>query len=87
LGKSIIYTEYTKAINFTTLKQRTAWQKLPISNWLYESYSLSETLHDELKKPDQKLSYQYIFLHINTVDQQLLKGGVRLAGLLNSIFS
>ena len=85
-GQELSYTEYTKAINFTTSKQRTAWQKLPLSNWFFDSYSLSEALHRELNKPDIKLSYQYSFLHLNTLNEQLLKGGVRLAGLLNDIF-
>lgn len=86
-GQELSYTEYTKAINFTTAKQRSAWQKAPISNWFFESYNLSEELHQELKKPDQRLSYEYNFKHIKTVNDQLLKGGVRLAGLLNEIFS
>ena len=37
-------------------------------------------------KPDDKLGYDYNFRYINTVNQQLLKGGVHLAGLLNEIF-
>jgi S1/P1 Nuclease len=86
-GQELSYTEYTKAINFTTAKQRNSWQRLPVSNWFFESYTLSEKLHEELQKPDLKLGYQYIFMHIKTVNEQLLKGGVRLAGLLNQIFS
>ena len=86
-GQELSYTEYTKAINFTTAKQRNLWQGLPISNWFYETYSISEKLHDELQKPDQRLSYQYNFRHLKTLNEQLLKGGVRLAALLNQIFS
>jgi S1/P1 Nuclease len=85
-GQELSYTEYTKAINFTTAKQRNVWQKLPMSNWFFESYVISERLHDELKKPDLKLSYQYTYNHIQIVNEQLLKGGVRLAGLLNQLF-
>jgi hypothetical protein len=85
-GQGLSYTEYTQAINFTTPQQRAQWQMLPVSNWFFDSYSLSENLHEELKKPDQKLSYQYVYRHLGTVNDQLLKGGVRLAGLLNEIF-
>jgi hypothetical protein len=85
-GQELSYTEYVKAINFTTPQQRNEWQKLPLTNWFYESYKISEDLHTELKTPEPKLSYQYSYLHINTVNEQLLKGGVRLAGLLNEIF-
>ena len=84
--QQLSFTEYTKAINFTTAIQRAQWQKAPITDWLSESYKLSELLHDELKTPNQKLGYQYNFKYLDTLDEQLLKGGVRLAGLLNEIF-
>lgn len=85
-SQQLSYTEYTRAINFTTGAQRNEWQTMPLSNWFFDSYRISEVLHEELKKPDQKLSYQYNFSHLQTLNDQLLKGGVRLAGLLNEIF-
>jgi hypothetical protein len=85
--QQLSYTEYTKAINHTTIAQRKALQKDPISKWLFESYEISDRLHEEIKQPDQKLSYPYNFNHYQTLNQQLLKGGVRLAGLLNQIFA
>lgn len=85
-GQELSYTEYVKAINFTTREQRTLMQLSPLTTWLYESYKISEELHTELKMPEPKLGYQYNFLHIGTVNYQLLKGGVRLAGVLNEIF-
>lgn len=84
--QQLSYTEYTKAINFTTLQQRQAWQKQPMSEWIIESYNIAQTLYSEIKRPDQRLSYDYNFKHLATVNDRLLKGGVRLAGLLNSIF-
>jgi hypothetical protein len=84
--QQLSYTEYTAAINHTTLKQRQAWQKQPISEWLIESYGLVEKIYPEITEKEQKLSYDYNFRHVQTVNEQLLKGGVRLAGLLNEIF-
>jgi hypothetical protein len=84
--QQLSYTEYTKAINFTTLKQRQTWQKQPMSEWIIESYNIAQNLYSEIKRPDQRLSYDYNFRHIATVNDRLLKGGVRLAGLLNTIF-
>jgi hypothetical protein len=84
--QQLSYTEYTDAINHTTAEQRRAWQNQPISDWLVESYQLSEKLYEEIKEPDQKLSYRYNYDHIQQVNEQLLKAGVRLAGLLNDIF-
>ncbi|MDB5192386.1 MAG: Nuclease [Segetibacter sp.] len=84
--QQLSYTEYSKVINYSTKMQRATWTKQPLSEWLYESYRISEQLYAEIKQPDQKLSYNYNFQHIATVNEQLLKGGVRLGGLLNEIF-
>ncbi len=84
--QQLSYTEYTRAINFTSLQQRQTWQKQPMSEWIVESYAIAQDLYSEITRPDQRLSYEYNFRHIATVNDRLLKGGVRLAGLLNSIF-
>ena len=84
--QQLSYTEYINAINFTTAEQRKAWQSDSFDKWLYDSYAISRKLYEEIKQPDQKLSYRYNFDHIKTVNEQLLKGGVRLAGVLNGIF-
>ncbi len=84
--QQLSYTEYTKAINYTTQEQRNAWQTDDISQWLFESYQVSNQLHSEIKQPHQKLIYQYNFNHLATLNERLLKGGVRLAGIINSIF-
>ena len=85
--QQLSYTEYTHAINFTTQKQRLAWQKDPISEWIIESYLITEKLYSEIKEPNQRLGYDYNFSHIHIVNDRLLKGGIRLAGILNEIFS
>lgn len=84
--QQLSYTEYTRAINFTTQNQRLSWQQQPVSQWIGESYRISQNLYKEITEENQKLSYKYNFLHINTVNDRLLKGGVRLAGLLNLLF-
>src|SRR6266404_1384411 len=84
--QQLSYTEYANAINHTTQRQRLAWQKQPISEWVDESYQIGEQLFNEIKQPDQKLSYRYNYDHIQTLNERLLKAGVRLAGLLNALF-
>lgn len=84
--QQLSYTEYTKAINFTTKEQRKQWQAEPIAKWIVDSYNITSKLYADIKQPDQKLDYRYNFDHVATVNQQLLKGGVHLAGLLNEIF-
>lgn len=84
--QQLSYTEYTAAINHSTLKQIKQWQKQTVKEWVTESYLLAENVYNEIKEDNQKLSYEYNFRHIATVNSQLLKGGVRLAGILNQIF-
>jgi hypothetical protein len=83
--QQLSYTEYSNAVNFTKSSQRAKWQKQPVSEWIYESYVISRDIYKDVPQ-DGKLSYNYNFKWISTVEQQLLKGGVRLAGLLNEIF-
>ncbi|RKR83451.1 S1/P1 nuclease [Mucilaginibacter gracilis] len=81
------YTEYAHNLNHTTAAQRAEWQKTSLAHWIYESNQIAESLYGEIKEPNQKLNtYNYIFLHIHTAEEQMLKGGVRLAGILNQIF-
>ena len=84
--QQLSYTEYTNAINHTTLAQRNEWQKASIAQWLFESNQIAEKLYTEIK-PGETLNYKYNFSHIDTLNQQLLKAGVRLAGVLNQLFS
>jgi hypothetical protein len=84
--QQLSYTEYVKAINHTTLSERNKLQQQPLSQWLYDSYVIAQDLQNEITEQNPKLSYRYNFDHIRTLDQQLLIGGVHLAGLLNEIF-
>jgi len=86
-GQQLSYTEYATAINHTTEGEVSRWQKQPIWLWFYQSNQLANNIYNEIKQPEQKLSYRYNYDHIATVNSQLLKGGVHLAGLLNQIFS
>ncbi|MEY2918509.1 MAG: hypothetical protein RIS73_2223 [Bacteroidota bacterium] len=84
--QQLSYTEYANAINYTSKQQRNNWQQQPLSDWLFESYQIAEKIYADIKEPDQKLDYAYNFKYLDTVNNQLLKSGVRLAGLLNEIF-
>ena len=83
--QQLSYTEYAAAINHSTPAQRAEWQKAPISQWIFESSQIAEKLYTEIK-PGDILNYKYNFTHIDTLNQQLLKAGIRLAGMLNAIF-
>lgn len=84
--QQLSYTEYTASINHITATERKKLQNAPMSRWLFESYSLAQDIHNEITETNPRLGYRYNFDHIATLNRQLLKGGVRLAGLLNAIF-
>jgi hypothetical protein len=83
--QQLSFTEYASAIHFCTAAQRAQWQADPISKWLFESNQIAEKLYIEIK-PGDTLNYRYNFTHISIVNQQMLKAGVRLAGVLNALF-
>jgi hypothetical protein len=86
LFQQLSYTEYATAINHITKEEKKELQQQPVSKWVYQSYLLAEKIYGETK-PDQKLDYKYNFNFIAPLNQQLLRGGVHLAGLLNEIFN
>jgi S1/P1 Nuclease len=84
--QKLSYTEYVANINFVEKNTEKEWQQQPMHSWFFESYTISAKLYEGITQPDQKLSYKYNYDHIETLNQQLLKGGVRLAGVLNVLF-
>lgn len=84
--QQLSYTEYAAAINYTTKEQRNAWQQQPMSFWFWESYQVAEQVYGDVKGTEEKLGYQYNFKYKAILEAQLLKGGVRLSGILNEIF-
>lgn len=84
--QQLSYTEYTKAINHPTALQLGAWQRSSLKDCVFESYQICNKIYATGVKNDDKLSYRYNFDWIDTVNEQLLKGGVRLAKVLNDIY-
>jgi len=79
------YSEYAKVIDLQTPAQVKAWQSGSIEDWFYESHVLSDRIYDGTP-PESKLKYKYIFDYSGMLNEQLVKGGVRLAELLNRTF-
>lgn len=84
--QQLSYTEYVKAINFPTRAQKQKYLRQPLAEWLFDSYTIAQKLHDEIKTENPRLGYEYNYYHVDLLNEQLLKGGLRLAGLLNDIF-
>ncbi|TRO65384.1 S1/P1 nuclease [Christiangramia sabulilitoris] len=80
------YTEL--AINTRTLtkKERKSIQSGKLLDWVYESRAMAEDLYAGVEN-GQKLGYSYMYEHMPTVLDQLQKGGLRLAKILNDIYA
>lgn len=85
-SQDLSYTEYVKAINHCTKQQRQQWQQQSLNEWFYDSYIQAGKVYSSVTQPNQRLSFRYNYDHIAMLNDQLLKAGVRLAGLLNEIF-
>ena len=79
------YTELAAALPEPDRREVRAWQTGSVTDWVHEGQALANRIYDELE-PGEKLRFRYSYLWWDTVEVQLLKGGVRLAGLLNSVF-
>jgi hypothetical protein len=84
--QQLSFTEYAKAINHPTKAQFINWQKTSLKECVFESYEICNRIYGTGVKNDDKLSYKYNFDWISTVNEQLLKGGIRLAKILNDIY-
>lgn len=84
--QKLSYTEYAKSINYVTKAQKKEWQQQNLAAVFFESYSLAEKIYAGITQPEQKLGFRYNYDYIDMLNTQLLKGGVRLAGILNDIF-
>ena len=79
------YTEYAASLDVKDKVQVKAWQQSSLADWFYESHVLSDKVY-ALSPPESKLSYKYNYIFQADLDTQLLKGGVRLAKILNDLF-
>lgn len=84
--QKLSYTEFAKSINHASKEQRDIWQQQPREQWFFESYQLADKIYSGITQPDQRLGFRYNYDYIEILNGQLLKGGIRLAGLLNEIF-
>ena len=83
-SERLSFSELAAFIDHPTLEELRAWQSAPPADWVRESKAARDRIY---KIGDGKLGYQYAFDNLPLIKQRLLQAGVRLAGLLNSIFA
>lgn len=80
------YTELSKKLPVLDKEQIREIKKGTVLEWVKESQELVNEIYSSVGK-GEKLGYSYSYKYWNTVEKQLQKGGIRLAQVLNDIFS
>jgi hypothetical protein len=83
-SKNLSYTELAHSINHASKAQIKEWQSTGVRDWAHEAMQYREQIYDIPE--DGRLGYEYMFHNWATIQLQLLKSGIRLAGLLNDIY-
>lgn len=82
--KEYSYTELVEVIDFTEPNQIEIWQSSSTADWADEAALIREKIYPD--KGLEKIGYEYAYEHWGLLQEQLLKSGVRLAGVLNTLF-
>lgn len=79
------YTDLANNVELISKKQIKYIAKGSVIDWVNEVHQLTEKLYSSVKT-GENLRYRYSYDHFGIVRQQLQKGGIRLASVLNDIF-
>lgn len=80
------YTELAQSLPRRTKKEVRSIQQGGVYEWVEESQEVANMVYASAEK-GEKLSYAYSYAYWQTVEAQLQKGGLRLAKVLNEIFT
>ncbi|HRQ86401.1 MAG TPA: S1/P1 nuclease, partial [Flavobacteriales bacterium] len=83
-GTKLSYTELAHSLDHASKEQIHAWSQGTIADWAQENVGYRARIYP--KERGLNLSYEYRYEQWPLMEQQLLKAGIRLAGLLNSIY-
>ena len=79
------FTELSDDLPPLSRKQKKALQQGKLMDWVYESQALAKKVYASAEK-GEKLGYRYMYDYFDTAKEQLQKGGLRLAKVLNELF-
>ncbi|NCT18280.1 MAG: S1/P1 Nuclease [Flavobacteriaceae bacterium CG18_big_fil_WC_8_21_14_2_50_34_36] len=83
---AMAYTELSDNLPKISKNEIISMQKGTVLDWVTENRVLTKKVYASTES-GEKLGYRYMYDHFNTVKLQLQKGGIRLAKVLNEIFS
>jgi len=85
--QGLTYEQMAEKYDHATPAQIRQWQSDPLIQWIWESYQASSKLYEEVDAlKSRAIDDSYYQAHIAIVQDRIEKAGVRLAGVLNSIF-
>jgi hypothetical protein len=87
--QQLSYSEYVGFLDFATAEEVAAWQASEYLEWAQESQDLRAQVYAPLNAADGEtpnLGWDYFNAMIPIVERRLLQAGIRLAGVLNSVF-
>ena len=77
------YLELANNTDELSKEQIKAIQDGTVVDWVHEIHKITKTIYSSAESGE---NLRYNYKHFKTVRQQLQKGGIRLAALLNDIF-
>ena len=83
-GKELSFSEITNELDRADKEDIERWQKGTVVDWAVDAQSLHPQVY--AFEDADKLGYEYSYQNWPLVQQQLLKGGLRLAAVLNEVF-
>ena len=78
------FTEFATVLNSAPASKKAAFQKGTLEDWFWESHTLANDIYARVPA-DGNLGYKYNYMYKQLLEDQLLKGGLRLARLLNEV--
>jgi hypothetical protein len=84
--QNLTYEQLAIQYDHATSEQIRKWQADDLLKWLYESYEISSQLYSDARK-NSNFDEAYYQAHLIIIQQRIEQAGIRLAGLLNTIFN
>ncbi len=79
------YTEYADILNSISKDKKRMMQAGTLEDWMHDTYILANEIYADVAIQSE-LSYQYSYKYKYKMEEQLQKGGLRLAVILDKIF-
>lgn len=79
------YTELSQNLPLYDAEQQKEITERPLLSWVAESQAHAKNIYAQTQ-PEERLGYKYHYQYFGIVRDQLHKGGLRLASILNEIF-